>query len=185
LAEDPATEPAVLEDAVRQLAAETAALLDQEMPAGGETDLPALLAELQHAFETQHNRVQLVVETPPTARAAVRPELLQVLLYELLSNAAEALTGQAGTVSVIVGEDAEDIHVDVLDNGPGIAVAPGSEYRLFRAGVSTRGQDRGRGLHVARELARRAGGEMVLQARSASHPVLRGAHFRLVLPRQP
>jgi hypothetical protein len=53
---------------------------------------------------------------------------------------------------------------------------------VFGAGVTGRGSGRGRGLYVARELAQRARGELLVVATSANHPVLHGAHFRLVLP---
>ncbi|WP_262403182.1 ATP-binding protein [Actinomadura sp. CNU-125] len=85
-----------------------------------------------------------------------------------------------GSVQVLATMSAGDLVVDVQDSGPGIDETIG--HRVFRKGTSTRGDGRGDGLNRARTLAQRVDGDLTVEARQAVHPVLKGAHFRLVLP---
>jgi signal transduction histidine kinase len=67
--------------------------------------------------------------------------------------------------------------VRVADDGPGVPVA--DRERIFRPGErgsAPRGDGRGLGLAIARELAEHHGGRLTLDA------VGRGATFRLALP---
>ncbi|MFV2172622.1 ATP-binding protein [Actinomadura sp. LOL_016] len=168
-------------EAARALAAQTADLTSADVPLGGQSDLVEVLARLRPDFTAAHPRVELVVDSPPAAPVPVRPELLETLLYELLSNAAEAVGASGGSVRVQADMTDGDLVVDVQDSGPGIAEAIGG-HRVFRRGTSTRGDGRGDGLHRARTLAQRVDGDLLLSARQAVHPVLKGAHFQLVLP---
>ncbi|MFE7485200.1 ATP-binding protein [Streptomyces sp. NPDC057552] len=150
----------------------------------GETDLAPLLRALGAKWESAHPDWTMTIRTPPAAVARVSARAAQVLLYELLANAADALDGSGtGTVSVSVEPQGEDDWlVDVLDSGPGIGFPEGREHLVFRDRKSTRGEGRGRGLFRARQIALRVEGDLTLHARADSHPVLKGAHFRLVLP---
>ena len=120
---------------------------------------------------------------PQRTIVSARPELLEVLLYELLSNAAEALEAGGGAIRLQAAPAQGDVTIEVRDSGLGIAESAG-EHRAFRKGFSTRGPGRGDGLHRARALAQQAEGDLLVSARRGVHPVLRGAHFTLVVPAQ-
>lgn len=165
----------------RALAEETGALPLDGLPLGGEADLLGVLGRMRPAFETAHPGVELTLAVPAGTVAAVHADVLRVLLYELLGNAAEALGASGGSVSLRAESAQGDVTVEVQDSGPGIADTAGG-HRIFRRGFSTRGPGRGDGLHRARTLAQRADGDLLLAARQGLHPVLRGAHFTLVLP---
>ena len=115
---------------------------------------------------------------------SVSDTCLQRILYELLSNAAEAcaVNGDA-TVRATVTPLGAEFAIDLQDNGPGLAYAEGTEHIVFRKGESTRGPNRGTGLYIARRLARSVDGDLGVRSRALGHPVLQGAYFRLLLPR--
>ncbi|MCM2422857.1 ATP-binding protein [Streptomyces sp. RKAG293] len=167
-----------------RLTAQTNDLSASASQIDGETDLTPLLHSLGAKWESAYPGWTVAIRTPPTAVARVSARAAQVLLYELLANAADALAGSGtGAVSVSVEPQGEDDWlVDVLDSGPGIGFPEGREHLVFRDLKSTRGEGRGRGLYRARQVALEAEGDLTLHARANSHPVLRGAHFRLVLP---
>jgi two-component system CitB family sensor kinase len=66
-------------------------------------------------------------------------------------------------VEISVVAEADDLHLVVADSGDG--VAPGAVERLFDQGYTTAGDDgrpHGIGLPLARQLARRHGGDLKL-----------------------
>jgi signal transduction histidine kinase len=86
-------------------------------------------------------RVKLAAGLGPVEGDA--PALNQVLL-NLLKNAAEALEGRGGLVSLSARREGERIMVEIHDNGPGIA--PEVLSQLFDPFFSTKGAGRGSGL---------------------------------------
>ncbi len=62
----------------------------------------------------------------------------------LTQNAFEALGGQPGEVTVLIGEDPEGMQIEVEDSGPG--VSPDITERLFTQGATTKGEGHGYGL---------------------------------------
>lgn len=151
-------------------------------PVEGECDLVSVLEEVAQSFRERHPNIRLLTENPETAPIASSVELVHVLLYELLSNAAEALGDSGGSVLARVEPLQGDVALDIKDSGPGIDYPPGSEHLLYRRNESTRGSGRGQGLYRSRLLLMQLGGELSLQARNGTHPVFTGAHFRLIFP---
>ncbi len=183
LLDDPATDTATVTAAWETMVWQTANVLESNPVVTGRTDVVAILHAMQHDFTDSHDGMDLLMEAPRAAVAAVSRELVEVLIHELVHNAAEALSDAGeGTVSVSLKVSHGDVIVDVRDSGPGIDIETDATYRLFRPGVSTRGPGRGRGLYVARRLTQLAGGELDLVVTPHNHPILRGAHFRLILP---
>lgn len=157
--------------------------LDQQR-IDGTTDLVPLLRETSGLWQQAFPGRQMEITAPDTALARISSRAAQVVLYELLSNAGEALAGSdhdSGRVSVQVEPSADEWLVDIRDSGPGIGYPQGREDLVFRPRRSLKGQDRGDGLHRARRIAEAVDGDIVLRAPSHSHPVLKGAHFRLIL----
>ena len=150
----------------------------------GRADLAGLIAEMRQVLSARYPLVTISVDGPSSAFAGISEQAAMVLLHALLSNAAEALPG-GGTVAVTLeptADGAGDLIIEVRDSGPGLAADITRDHLVFRRGVSTKGTERGIGLPIARDLARRADGDLEVIARSGRHPVLRGAHFRLILP---
>ena len=83
-------------------------------------------------------------------------------LLALLFNAAEAMSGTGGELSVRVSIDAAGWEFTVSDQGPGIPA--GFEEKVFEVGFTTRkgAIHMGMGLPVARHLAEQAGGTLQL-----------------------
>jgi len=113
---------------------------------------------------------------PPVQGDAIR---LEQVVVNLLSNAIDALRGITPPRRLTVDSWTEDtkVRVAVTDNGPGVA-----QYvveRLFHPFATTKGRrGTGLGLYISRQIAREAGGDLML----ADSPQGRGARFVLSLP---
>lgn len=127
-----------------------------------------LRAELERAGVT----LDLTIEGEPVARATTG-EVCQILI-NLLSNAAQASPSGAA-VRVHVARDLDEVVVRVEDEGRGIADE--DRERIFAPFHTTKATGMGLGLVIARELARRRGGDLLLSA----EPRERGACFHLRL----
>jgi len=128
-------------------------------------------------------RTRIAPDLPPVAAA---PSLLEQILINLLSNALDAVKGSTPPLVQVRGQlQAENPRfavIEVADNGPGIAKAV--RPRLFESFFTTKGDEQGTGLGLAvsRELARGAGGELVLLEDAAGWPEPANTVFRLTLP---
>jgi signal transduction histidine kinase len=136
-------------------------------------DLTALLAE-------ECARAGASLSAPPVAVQA-EPKLLRRMVRNLLENA-----GRHGAGPIEVALSAPEsglIQLDVRDRGPGI---PQSERELIftpfyrRAGASEADGGVGLGLSLARQIARRHGGDIACLPRESG-----GACFRVTLPAEP
>jgi len=122
-----------------------------------------------------------VVVTGGTAMPVnVRPDSLKRCLTNLLSNAVK----YGASAAVIVEEDAADVIVRVLDEGPGIPEA--MLERVFEPFFRLEGSRNidtggtGLGLSIARDIAQAHGGSLVLRNRTP-----RGLEAILRLPKSP
>ena len=106
---------------------------------------------------------------------------LEQVVVNLLANAIDALRRVKPPRQLTVDTWAADasVHVAVGDNGEG--VAPEIAPRLFRPFATTKGRrGTGLGLYISRQIAREAGGDLVLVP-----PPGGGARFSLSLPLAP
>ena len=83
---------------------------------------------------------------------------LVTILGNLIQNAFEALGGQAGEVTVSLGEDPDGLQLEVQDSGPGVAAEV--QDQLFERGVSGKGEGRGHGLANVRARVGELGGQL-------------------------
>jgi len=118
-------------------------------------------------------------EVPPGILHADRRDFGLALLA-LLFNAAEAMSGTGGELSMRVSVDAAGWEFTVSDQGPGIPA--GLEEKVFEVGFTTRTGPfhAGMGLPVARHLAEQAGGTVRIARRAGG-----GCEATIRLPMKP
>jgi C4-dicarboxylate-specific signal transduction histidine kinase len=141
-------------------------------------DVVALVGP-QKPFRTV--RVEPDVQGAP--RVALPAQRLTQVLLNMVMNAGAAIASgprKEGRVTVRVRTQGSLVHIEVEDDGPGIA--PAVRDRLFEPFVTTKdvGEGTGLGLAVCRGLVESAGGEVSLDATYEG-----GARFTVVLPSAP
>ena len=128
-------------------------------------------------------RTQIAPDIPPVAAG---PHGLEQILINLLANALDAVSGAARPVvqirARVMAENPRFAAIEVADNGTGIAKAV--RPRLFESFFTTKGEEQGTGLGLAvsREIARGAGGDLVLLDEPGSWNEPAATVFRLTLP---
>ena len=128
-------------------------------------------------------RTQIAPDVPPVAAS---PHALEQILINLLANALDAVSGSPAPIvqvrARVMAENPRFASIEVADNGLGIAKA--LRARLFESFFTTKGDEQGTGLGLAvsREIARGAGGDLVLADETGiwNEPVV--TVFRLTLP---
>ena len=103
------------------------------------------------------------------------PTALEQLVLNLLINAAEALQ-DGGTTTVLVVQEAEEVTIQIRDDGPGMA--PEVRDRAFEPLFSTRTEGTGLGLPIARRIAVAHGGGIHIESAPGS-----GTTVEVRLPR--
>ncbi len=121
--------------------------------------------------------VETHVAEGPEPMAAIPPDALKQILFNLVENAREA-AGPGKSVEVRVATGEAGVSLEVLDRGPGIPdeVLPQIFDPFFTTKNAVTGV--GLGLSVAQGLVRRHGGRMEVSNREGG-----GARFRVEVPR--
>ncbi|MFD9356620.1 ATP-binding protein [Streptomyces sp. NPDC060031] len=152
------------------------ALTDEVVTAVGEPVLVALL--LGKAAQAHERGVELVV-TPDSRSLADGAGLppardLVTVLGNLIDNAADAVTAVPGArIAVTLRPEGDELLLRVADNGPGLPEG----VDVFLRGWSGKGEGRGLGLALVRQVAQRYGGAVVAAQRPCG-----GAEFTVRLP---
>jgi signal transduction histidine kinase len=125
------------------------------------------------------NGMKLALDLPMRAVPVIAdPVEMEQVVFNLVRNAIDATAGQgsAARVAIVLREQADQIVLEIADNGPGVA----RELRplLFTPFTTTRADGTGLGLALSQRLVERAGGEISLVDTET------GATFRVVLPRK-
>jgi signal transduction histidine kinase len=107
--------------------------------------------------------------------------LLEIALQNLMQNALKYSPPER-PVHVVLRQTGDFVQVDVIDRGPGVAIADKARIfeKYFRAETASAVAGTGLGLHLSREIARRHGGDVTLHDTGTS-----GSTFRLALPAAP
>ena len=180
--QDPAKQ-AELKRMIREESARVAALTGDFLklsrnrpPAAGVLDPSVPLKRALAGVLAVHPKLQ-ITETllHGSARIWGDGELLQQAFTNLLTNAAEAFSGQAGHVILSSTVENEHMTLAIEDDGPGIdaAIMP----RLFEPFFTTKTQGTGLGLSIAAALVEANGGTLMAEARK---PI--GARFVMRFP---
>ncbi len=162
--------------------AETALCYGRAEEAAAQTaavDLAAALEEAADDALAAFPEVAWRNSAPAGLSVCADPEHLHRIFVNLIRNAAEALEGAArrGEVRARVLDEAEEVLVEIADDGPGLPAF--ADARLFEPFERrSRHGGWGLGLAIARELARGMGGDVRL-----APPQPRGAAFHVALQR--
>ncbi|MET4603201.1 PAS domain S-box-containing protein [Bradyrhizobium sp. JR4.1] len=136
-------------------------------------------AALLVARELANDDVVLTVETTPGLKPIRGDRIqLQQVLVNLLVNAAQAMSDQRGSRTVMLrasAVDGERLAITVQDSGPGIR--PDDMPRLFDPFFTTKRGGMGMGLAICRTTVEAHGGELSVESTPGA-----GATFRLTLP---
>ncbi len=159
---------------------DSARVATDQMPLAFEScDLVGLVREVAEASQAVAPEFTVDVRASAPAHTLVDPLRVEQVLVNLIDNARKY--SPAGTrIDISVLPDPETIRVEVRDHGQGVPEA--ERERIFER-FHRLAQDRnglGLGLHISREIARRHGGDLVVEA-----PDDGGSRFVLRLPRQP
>lgn len=141
-------------------------------PVHTEVDVAEVVSTV--AAAERSNGLDVRLDLQP-CRALANPHETARVVRNLLVNARQHAAGSP--VVVRVREAAGQVRVVVEDFGPG--VPPSMRANVFDEGVTSKTGDGGLGLHISRVLARRQGGDLVLDPRGS------GARFVLSLRTQP
>lgn len=142
-------------------------------PAAAEgCDPRARLAALAGA---RRHPVRFEVVGEPAPRIPIAPERFDAAVTHLLDNAIEASPAGEPVRIRLRGEEGR-ILVDIIDRGPGMS-AEFVRDRLFRPMATSKPQGSGIGAWQARDLLRKAGGDLLVLTRPGE-----GTTMRLLLP---
>lgn len=154
----------------------------------GRRDLRPERVDLRALFETaaasvrhQTDEASAEIALPAHAPSIVTDRLaLEQVVGNVVDNAVKYLApGRPGRIVVTAKEAGRRVHIDIADNGRGIA--PEDHERIFELFRRAGAQDRpgeGIGLAHVRALVRRLGGDITVQSE-----VGKGTTFRIDLPR--
>jgi signal transduction histidine kinase len=147
-------------------------------PGGGPVDVQAVVREMLPVLNAQVGRGTTLsldlAESLPAVRFS-RPQLERVL-WNLVMNAADALSGRGGDVVIRTRlVPGEGVHLAVVDDGPGIPEELLS--RVMEPFFTTKENGSGLGLSICRSLAWQGGGDLRIRSKAPE-----GTEAILVLP---
>jgi signal transduction histidine kinase len=122
-------------------------------------------------------RVHIDVQQPddPDLQIPLNRALFSWVLENLIRNAIDAMEG-AGSITVAIVPDGQQVHVDVTDSGKGI---PPSQHRtVFQPGFTTKKRGWGLGLSLSKRIIEQYHGGKIMVKRSAPG---KGTTFRITL----
>jgi signal transduction histidine kinase len=145
-------------------------------------DLVSLFENAAANVRHQTEEVGAEIALPASAPAVVSDRLaLEQVVGNVVDNAVKYLTrDRPGRIVITAGETARHVHIDITDNGRGIAEQDHERiFELFRRAGAQDRPGEGIGLAHVRALVRRLGGDIIVQSE-----LNRGTTFRIDLPRR-
>jgi signal transduction histidine kinase len=145
-------------------------------------NLVSLFENAAASVRHQTEEVGAEISVPSTAPALVTDRLaLEQVIGNVVDNAVKYLArDRPGRIIITAGETARRVHIDITDNGRGIAQQDHERiFELFRRAGAQDRPGEGIGLAHVRALVRRLGGDITVQSELG-----RGTTFRIDLPRR-
>lgn len=145
-------------------------------------DLVALFKNAAASLRHQTDEVGAEISVPSSAPALLSDRLaIEQVVGNVVDNAVKYLArDRPGRIVITTGETARRVHIDITDNGRGIAEQDHERiFELFRRAGAQDRPGEGIGLAHVRALVRRLGGDITVQSELG-----RGTTFRIELPRR-
>lgn len=145
-------------------------------------DLVTLFKNAAASVRHQTEEVGAEISVPSTAPSLVTDRLaMEQVVGNVVDNAVKYLArDRPGRIVIMAGETARRVHIDITDNGRGIAEQDHERiFELFRRAGAQDRPGEGIGLAHVRALVRRLGGDITVQSELG-----RGTTFRIDLPRR-
>ena len=145
-------------------------------------DLVSLFKNAAASVRHQTEEVGAEIAVPSSAPALVTDRLaMEQVVGNVVDNAVKYLArDRLGRIVITTGETARRVHIDITDNGRGIAEQDHERiFELFRRAGAQDRPGEGIGLAHVRALVRRLGGDITVQSELG-----RGTTFRIDLPRR-
>lgn len=130
-----------------------------------EADLSALVAGVVEMFEHDEmaENLRLVVDLKSNLIAAIDEDQVRQVVWNLIRNAAEAMTEKGGSLTIRTSEDAGEAVLVVEDTGIGV---PQEQIKsLFDPFFTTKQGGSGLGLAIAYSIVESHGGSMAFESR--------------------
>jgi signal transduction histidine kinase len=143
-------------------------------------DLVALFKNAAASVRHQTDDVGAEISVPTSAPVVVSDRLaLEQIVGNVVDNAVKYLArDRPGRIVITTGETSRRVHIDITDNGRGIAEQDHERiFELFRRAGAQDRPGEGIGLAHVRALVRRLGGDITVQSELG-----RGTTFRIDLP---
>jgi len=139
--------------------------------------VPMLRRVISMTAEPTNNQHEIKVDLPESLFALVDLARMEKVVENLIINAREAMTKEAGIVSIVAGTTDDGLpFFSVSDTGEGMTQRFIDE-RLFRPFATTKKRGVGLGLYTCREVVVANGGSITVESREGA-----GTTFRVVLP---
>lgn len=145
-------------------------------------DLVSLFRSAAASVRHQTDEVGAEIAVPSSAPALVSDRLaMEQVVSNVVDNAVKYLArDRPGRIVITTGETTRRVHIDITDNGRGIAEQDHERiFELFRRAGAQDRPGEGIGLAHVRALVRRLGGDITVQSELG-----RGTTFRIDLPRR-
>ena len=112
-----------------------------------------LLLDVLNAIPQQNNPVDIRLNCPPDLAVNTCATRLFRLIFNLVNNASSAVQAQGdGIVQITVSTYADDVHVEISDNGPGLPESVMSQFG-HRPTLTKLKNGHGLGISVAQQMA--------------------------------
>ena len=144
--------------------------------------LSPLVEEVVNLLRPQaHKRgVSITAVILPTPNVLASPTEIQQVLFNLVTNAMDAISHPHGAVTIRLYSQGNSVVLEVQDNGQGIPLE--HQEHIFEPFFTTKpaGKGTGLGLAICASIIRRSGGVIEVQSKPGA-----GATFRVILPAAP
>jgi two-component system phosphate regulon sensor histidine kinase PhoR len=128
--------------------------------------------------QAEQKQLRVHLEVADTLTVLADPDLIQRVIGNLLHNAIK-FSNAEGEIWIRAHAQADEVHFEVADNGPGLAAAdvPRVFERFFRADRSRAKGGTGLGLAIAKHVVEAHGGHISVESPGPGH----GATFKFTL----
>ena len=104
----------------------------------------------QRRLPSRGTPIEIKTEFPCNPIVSINPQLFGWVLENLIKNSIDAMSSSGGRIIIRCSETNDWIHIDVVDNGPGISKR--NRRNVFRPGFTTRTRGWGLGLSLSRRI---------------------------------